>query len=46
MIEEKLDENNDGVETNPILNEVKANAVHTRDVLEKVKIDTDKSLVN
>jgi len=46
MIEEKLGEDNDGVETNPILNEVKANAVHTRAILEKVKIDTDKSLVN
>ena len=46
MIEEKLDENNDGVEINPILNEVKANAVHTRDILDKVKIDPDKGHVN
>ena len=46
MIEEKLDENIDGVEINPILNEVKANAVHTRDILDKVKIDPDKGHVN
>ena len=46
MIEEKLDENIDGVEINPILNEVKANAVHTWDILDKVKIDPDKGHVN
>jgi methyl-accepting chemotaxis protein len=46
MIEEKLDENIDGVEINPILNEVKANAVHTRNILDKVKIDPDKGHVN
>jgi hypothetical protein len=46
MIEEKLDENIDGVEINPILNEVKTNAVHTRNILDKVKVDPDKGHVN
>jgi methyl-accepting chemotaxis protein len=45
-IEEKLDGDNDGVEIIPILNEVKANAVHTRDILDKVKINPDKGHVN
>jgi nitrogen fixation/metabolism regulation signal transduction histidine kinase len=45
-IEEKLDGDNDGVEIIPILNEVKANAVHTRDILDKVKMDPDKGHVN
>lgn len=46
MIEKKLDGDNDGVEIIPILNEVKANAVHTRDILDKVKINPDKGHVN
>ena len=46
MIEEKLDENTDGIDIKPILNKVKANAVHTRNILDKVKIDPDKSHVN
>jgi len=41
-----LDENIAGVEINPILNEVKANAVHTRNILDKVKIAPDKGNVN
>jgi methyl-accepting chemotaxis protein len=45
-IEEKLDENNDGAEIIPILNEVKANAVHTRDILDKVKINPGEGHVN
>lgn len=45
-VEEKLDENNDGVEIIPILNEVKANAVHTRDILDKVKINPGEGHVN
>ena len=46
MIEVKLDENTDGIDIKPILNKVKANAVHTRNILDKVKIDPDKSHVN
>jgi hypothetical protein len=46
MIEEKLDENTDGIDSNHILNKVKANAVHTRNILDKVKIDPDKTPVN
>jgi methyl-accepting chemotaxis protein len=46
MIEEKLDENTDGIDINPFLNKVKANAVHTRNILGKVKIDPDKTHVN
>ncbi|MBE9529660.1 MAG: methyl-accepting chemotaxis protein [Proteobacteria bacterium] len=46
MLEEKLDANKHGVEINPILNEVKANAMHTRDFLDKVKIDPGKGHAN
>jgi len=46
MIEEKLDENTDGIDSNHILNKVKTNAVHTRNILDKVKIDPDKTHVN
>jgi hypothetical protein len=46
MLEEKLDANKNGVEINPILNEVKANAMHTRDFLDKVKIDPGKGHAN
>ena len=46
VLEEKLDANKHGVEINPILNEVKANAMHTRDLLDKVKIDPGKSHAN
>ena len=46
MLEEKLDTGKHGEEENPFLNKVKANAVHTRNMLDKVKIDPDKSQVN
>ncbi len=46
MVEEKLDENTDGIDINHILNKVKANAVHTRNILDMVKIDPDKTHVN
>lgn len=46
MIGDKLDENADGIGSHHILNEVKANAVHTRNILDKVKIDPDKTQVN
>jgi methyl-accepting chemotaxis protein len=46
MIEEKLAASKHGVEINQFLNEVKENAMHTRDILEKVKIDPDKRHVN
>ena len=46
MTEEKLDENTDGIGIKPFLNKIKANAVHTRNILDKVKIDPDKTHVN
>ena len=46
MLEEKLDTGKHGEEENPFLKKVKANAVHTRNMLDKVKIDPDKSQVN
>ena len=46
MTEEKLDENTDGIGIKPFLNMIKANAVHTRNILDKVKIDPDKTHVN
>jgi nitrate/nitrite-specific signal transduction histidine kinase len=46
MLEEKQDANKHGVEINPILNQVKANAMHTRDLLNKVKIDPGKGHAN
>jgi signal transduction histidine kinase len=46
MLEEKLDTGKHGEEENLFLNKVKANAVHTRNMLDKVKIDPDKSQVN
>ena len=46
IIEEKLAANKQGVETYPVLNEVKANAMHTRDILDKVIIDPEKGHAN
>jgi signal transduction histidine kinase len=46
MIEGKLDENTGETAESHILNKVKANAVHTRNILDRVKIDPDKTHVN
>jgi len=46
ILEEKLDANKQGVEINPILNEVKANVMNTRDILDKVIIGPEKGHAN
>lgn len=46
MLEEKRDTGEQGGAENTLLNKLKANAVHTRNILEKVQIDPDQSQVN
>lgn len=46
IIEEELEAGQQGVEINPILKEVKKNAMHTRDILNKVKIESEKGHAN
>jgi nitrate/nitrite-specific signal transduction histidine kinase len=46
MLEEKLDTNEHGVEEYPFLNEIKATVMHTRHILDKLKIDPDKNIAN
>jgi len=46
LVEEKLDANKHGVEIYPILNEVQANAMLTKDILDKVEIDPEKGHAN
>ena len=45
-IDEQLDASKHGVEENSFLNEVKANAVHTQNILDKLRIDSDKGHAN
>ena len=46
MLEEQRDTGEHGGAERSLLNAVKANAVHTRNLLEKIQIDTDQSQVN
>ena len=46
ILEEKRDTGEHGHAENSLLNEVKANAVHTRNILEKIQMDTDQSRAN
>jgi len=46
MLEEKRDAGNQGVEENDFLKEVEENARHTRNILEKLKTDPEKSQAN
>jgi nitrate/nitrite-specific signal transduction histidine kinase len=46
ILEEKRDTGEHGGAENALLNEVKANAEHTQNILEKFQIDTDQSQVN
>jgi len=46
MIDAKLDAGKHGEETNQILAQIKENAMHTRDILDTVKIDPDPGHVN
>ncbi len=46
VLEDRLDGDHQRVELNPILNEVKEKAMHTREILNKLKIDPDSGHAN
>lgn len=46
MLEEKLKIAKEGEELSACINKAKANAIHTRNILDKVKIDPEKTHVN